>query len=138
MILIFWKRWSLHLWHSMYWNFINISRILYLFFKIFIYLAAPGLAAALGIFSFCCRTPNFYLQQADSWCSLWRLVPRPGIEPGPLALGAQNLSHWTTREVLHMYFKRMYIIPFGPKRQRIAIHVFPWVVTHKGVFVKLI
>ena len=28
------------------------------------------------------------------------LAPGPGIEPGPPALGAQSLSHWTTREVL--------------------------------------
>ena len=27
------------------------------------------------------------------------LVPQPGIKPGPSALGAQSLSHWTTREV---------------------------------------
>ena len=27
------------------------------------------------------------------------LVPRPGIEPVPPALGAQNLPHWTTREL---------------------------------------
>ena len=27
------------------------------------------------------------------------LVPRPGIEPGPPALGVQSLTHWTTREV---------------------------------------
>ena len=27
------------------------------------------------------------------------LVPWPGVEPVPLALGAQSLSHWTTREV---------------------------------------
>ena len=30
---------------------------------------------------------------------MWDLVPRPGIEPGHPALGAQSLSHWTTREV---------------------------------------
>ena len=30
---------------------------------------------------------------------MWDLVPRPGIEPGPPALGVQSLSHWTTREV---------------------------------------
>ena len=29
----------------------------------------------------------------------WDLVPWPGIEPGRPALGAQSLSHWTTREV---------------------------------------
>ena len=27
------------------------------------------------------------------------LVPGPGIEPGPLALGVWRLSHWTTRKV---------------------------------------
>ena len=31
-------------------------------------------------------------------CGMWNLVPQPGIEPGPSALGAQSLSHWTTRE----------------------------------------
>ena len=32
-------------------------------------------------------------------CSMWDLVPRPGIKPGPPALGAWSLNHWTTREV---------------------------------------
>ena len=27
------------------------------------------------------------------------LVPRPGIEPAPPAVEAQNLNHWTIREV---------------------------------------
>ena len=26
------------------------------------------------------------------------LVPRPGIEPGPLAVRAQSPNHWTARE----------------------------------------
>ena len=26
------------------------------------------------------------------------LVPQPGIEPGPLAVKAQNPNHWTARE----------------------------------------
>ena len=33
-------------------------------------------------------------------CSMWDLVP--GIEPRPPVLGAQSLSHWTTREVPKM------------------------------------
>ena len=33
-------------------------------------------------------------------CGMWDLVSRPGIEPRHPALGAQSLSHWTTREVL--------------------------------------
>ena len=32
-------------------------------------------------------------------CSMWGLVPHPGIKPGPPALGAWSPSHWTTREV---------------------------------------
>ena len=50
-------------------------------FKYFIYLAVPGLR-----------------------CSMWDLVPQPGIKPGPPALGAESLSHWTTREVPANYF----------------------------------
>jgi len=30
---------------------------------------------------------------------MWDLVSHPGIEPGPLALGALSLNRWTTREV---------------------------------------
>ena len=30
---------------------------------------------------------------------MWYLVPWPGIKPGPPALVAWSLSHWTTREV---------------------------------------
>ena len=31
------------------------------------------------------------------------LVPQPGIEPVPPALEAQNLNHWTTRDVPQNY-----------------------------------
>ena len=65
------------------------------------------------------------LQHADSRCSSWGLVPRPGTERGLPVSGGQSLSRWTTREVLHMFFKRTYIIPFGPKRRCTAIHAFP-------------
>ena len=37
-------------------------------------------------------------------CIMCDLVPWPGIEPGPPALGAWSLSHWTTREVLEPRF----------------------------------
>ena len=33
------------------------------------------------------------------------LVPRPGIEPGPLALGVRSLTHWATRQVPTIIFK---------------------------------
>ena len=28
-------------------------------------------------------------------CDIWHLVPGPGIEPGPPALGVLSVSHWT-------------------------------------------
>ena len=37
-----------------------------------------------------------------SSCCVWDLVPRPGMEPGPPALGEQSLSHWTAREAPHL------------------------------------
>ena len=42
---------------------------------------------------------TIYLVLQDLSCGMRDLVPRPGIEPGPPALGTQSLSHWTTREV---------------------------------------
>ena len=35
---------------------------------------------------------------------MWDLVPRPGIEPGPSALGAQSFSYWTTSDVPGIFF----------------------------------
>ena len=55
---------------------------------LFIYLAALGLSYGLRTFS----------------CGMWALVPQPGIESGPPALGAWNFSHWTTRDVPHYMF----------------------------------
>ena len=39
-------------------------------------------------------------------CGLWDLVRWPVIEPRPPALGAQSLSHWTTREVPSSFYKQ--------------------------------
>ena len=37
---------------------------------------------------------------------MWVLIPQPGIEAHPLALGAWSLSQWATREVpVSCYFK---------------------------------
>ena len=37
-------------------------------------------------------------------CSLWDLVPRPGIIPRPPSFKVQSLSHWTTRKVPTSFF----------------------------------
>ena len=36
------------------------------------------------------------------------LVPQPGTEPRPPALGARSLNHWTTREVPKLCLKHLY------------------------------
>ena len=36
---------------------------------------------------------------------MWYLVPQPGIEPRPPALGAWSLTHWTTREVPILFLR---------------------------------
>ena len=41
----------------------------------------------------------------DLCWGMWNALLWPGIEPKPLALGAQNLSHWTTREISQMHFQ---------------------------------
>ena len=51
-----------------------------------------------------------YLAAAVLSCGMWDLVPWPGIEPGPRALGVQSLSHWTTREVRHVCLRRLCIL----------------------------
>ena len=44
------------------------------------------------IFIYLCHRPGCAQHAA--------LVPRPGIEPVPPALGEKSLNHWTIREVL--------------------------------------
>ena len=53
-----------------------------------------------GILFFCCLF--FWLHSM----ALVILVPGPGIEPSPPALEAQNLNHWSTREVPEGIFLR--------------------------------
>ena len=64
---------------------------------IFFVVACGTFTAACRIFSCSMWTLSCSLRTLS--CGMWDLVPWPGIEPGPPALGAWNLSHWTTREV---------------------------------------
>ena len=42
----------------------------------------------------------FFFPECEIFWGMWNLVPWLGFEPMPLALGAQSLSHWATKEVL--------------------------------------
>ena len=88
--LLYWVVYNLLLFwcsHSPKWNKLPVGTLsswalcpfdtsLWFFFLIFIYLAILGLS-----------------------CGMWDLVPWPDTEPGPPALEAWSLSHWTTRGV---------------------------------------
>ena len=43
-----------------------------------------------------------YLATEGLSCGMLDPVPQPGIEPGPPALGAWGLSHWTAKEIPSM------------------------------------
>ena len=69
-----------------------------------------------GIFNLCCgmweslvaacRIFFFFLScgMQTPGCGMWDLVPWSEIKPGPPALAAWNLSHWTTRGVPYFTF----------------------------------
>ena len=66
--------------------------LIYLFIYLFIYLGCAGSSSRhVGFLAAACKL-LVAARMRD-------LVPRPGIELGPPALGAQSLTHWTTREV---------------------------------------
>ena len=46
----------------------------------------------------CARSSLRHVRSLVAAC-MWDLVPGPEIEPGPPALAAWSLTHWTTREV---------------------------------------
>ena len=58
-------------------------------------------------------------------CGMWDLVPGWGIKSSPPALGAQSLSHWTTREV------QTFILFFSSVQSLSGIRLFvtPWTTT---------
>ena len=52
--------------------------------------------------------------QALNW-GMWGIIPWPGIERGPPALGLESLSHWITRKSLpNRFWKRFFHFPFLP------------------------
>ena len=67
---------------------------------VFIYWLCWVLTVAHGMVHFHCSMQDlFTCSMQILGCGTWDLVPWPGIEPEPPALGVWSLSHWTTREV---------------------------------------
>ena len=58
----------------------------------FFFLLYWVLVVASRIFNPCCSMQTLS-------CGMWDLVPQPGINPRPPALGVRSLSHWTTKDV---------------------------------------
>ena len=78
--------------------FIFLSFKKYLCIYLFIWLHHVWVATVCGICS-CGMRDLFSCSMQTLSCSIQDLVPWPGIEPGPPALGAWSLNHWTAREV---------------------------------------
>ena len=70
-----------------------------LFFFFFFNLTVPYLSSDMQDLFFFTATGPFSCVMQILCCSMWDLVPWPGIKPRPPALGVWNLNHWTTREV---------------------------------------
>ena len=78
---------------------INKKKQVKLFFrKIFIYLAVLSLTGSSQDLPCPCWIFSFGVWDFFS-CGMGNLVPQPGMEPRPPALGTWSLSHWTAREV---------------------------------------
>ena len=106
---------------SIYWSFQRTSFCLSLHCLSIFYLF-PSLSLfflPLTLYLICCfqffKKIFIYLGELGLCCSMWDLVPRPGIKPGSPALGMQSLSHRTTREVpVFNFFKVVvYIVSFS-------------------------
>ena len=78
-------------------------------------MAAPGLSC--GTWDICCGTWTLS-------CGMWDLVPWPGIEPGSPTLGAQRLSHWTTREVPKSTSLSYKTKPLSLPSSKLCIHLW--------------
>ena len=81
----------------------RISHIV-LFFHIYLFLFVLGLSCGVAGSSVFIAAFRFF--SCDMWilsCGMWGLVPQSGMEPGPPALGARSLSHWTTRKSLYSF-----------------------------------
>ena len=80
-----------------------------------------------------CFFKILYLAMLGLSCSMWGLIPWPGIKPGPPALGVWSLSHWTTREVPILFFligiQLLYhVVLVSSVQQResaLCMHIFP-------------
>ena len=78
---------------------------IYFFKYLFIYLwLCRVLVVAHGIFVAACGLLSCGRRALS--CGVQDLVPQPGIEPWPPALGAWSLTHWTTRKVSEYIFKQ--------------------------------
>ena len=76
----------------------------------FIYLAVLGLRCSIWVFVLFCFSVAVH---GIVTCGMCDLVPRPGMEPRTPALGAQSLSHSTTREVpILEYFNHTFSFMF--------------------------
>ena len=96
---------------SLFTDKIELLKNIYLFIYLFIWLHWVLLAACKIFFAACeifvAACGIFSCGRRTLSCSMWDLVPWPGIKPGSPALGVWSLSHWTTRDVPELFKERL-------------------------------
>ena len=57
------------------------------------------LVVSYGIRGLCCSMQDLFSCHMKALiCSVWDLVPQPGVKPRTSVLGVQSLNHWITKE----------------------------------------
>lgn len=103
------------------------------FFIFYLFRSAGSKLRHTGSVILCVTCKIFSCGRRTLSCGAWDQVPRPEFEPGPPALGAWSLSHWTTREVPSRLFSFLLLFTFW---LLLGLHYFSWglslVVTSRG------
>ena len=112
----------------------NLSTYYWVFKKYLFIWLCQVVVAALEIFSLQSSIWDLSVASMQTLsCDMWDLVSWPGIEPRSPALGAQNLCHWTTREVplsqclekTHTHSHVEKVVRRGWREEQISVYVLP-------------
>ena len=107
--------------------------IFYFLIYLLIYLAVSGLS--------CHMRRIFSCGMGTLSCNMWDLAPWPGIKPRPPVLEAWSLSHWTTREVPHIFFIHSsvdghsgcsHVLAIVNNAMNTGVHVSFWIIVLSG------
>ena len=71
-----------------------------------------------------------YLVVLGLHCSMWDLIPSPGIKPGPSSLGAWSVSHWVTRKSQRLVCPKVHLMSPYPHHRVRQDQVIGWIMQY--------